>query len=275
MAGVYRFLVKPRWLGLELLAVVVAVVFVLLGRWQYHSAHQVSPGVPAPVAATAHPLGSVLAPGAELTANEVGAGVTVTGTFDPASQRLVGDQVRDGRAGQWVVTLLRPTDGSAAILVARGWLASGVATAPAPPVGTVRVLGWLGGAQDPGEGAAAPTMPRSQLPSVSPAVLANQVSYPVRDGFIGQTAVTPLTRTVGGPASAATSPAASPAAPDLLPVGVPAGSVTWDWQNLGYAIQWCFFAVAVFGVLGFGARREAASAAQLAVAARGRTSITL
>lgn len=262
MDCVYRFLVKPRWLGLELLTVVVAVVFVLLGRWQYHSAHQVSQAVPAPVAATARPLGSVLAPGAELTGNGVGAGVTVTGTFDPASQRLVGDQVRDGRTGQWVVTLLRPSDGSAAVLVARGWLASGTATAPAPPSGTVQVLGWLGGAQDPGEGAAAPSMPRSQLPAVSPAVLANQVSYPVRDGFIGLTAIT----VVGGP----TAPASG-----LAPVGVPAGSVTWDWQNLGYAIQWCFFAVAVFGVLAFGARREAATAAQLAVAARGRTSLTL
>lgn len=273
MDCVYRFLVRPRWLGLELLAVVVAVVFVLLGRWQYHSAHQVSPAVPAPVAATARPLGSVLAPGAELTGNAVGAGVTVTGTFDPASQRLVGDQVRDGRTGRWVVTLLRPSDGSAAVLVARGWLASGRATAPAPPSGTVQVLGWLGGAQDPGEGAAAPSMPRSQLPAVSPAVLANQVDYPVRDGFIGLTAVTQLTRSVGGPAAMATAAPAKPAA--LLPVGVPAGSVTWDWQNLGYAIQWCFFAVAVFGVLAFGARREAATAAQLAVAARGRTSLTL
>lgn len=273
MNGVYRFLVKPRWLGLELVAVVVAVVFVLLGRWQYHSAHQVSPAVPAPVAATAQPLGAVLAPGAELTGDAVGAGVTVTGTFDPASQRLVGDQVREGRTGQWVLTLLRPADGSAAVLVARGWLAAGTAAAPAPPSGTVRVLGWLGSAQDPGEGAAAPTMPRAQLPAVSPAVLADQVAYPVRDGFIGQTAVTQLTRSVGGPAAMATAvPAASPA---LLPVGVPAGGVTWDWQNLGYAIQWCFFAAAVFGVLAFGARREAATAAQLAVAARGRTSVTL
>jgi cytochrome oxidase assembly protein ShyY1 len=265
---VYRFLVKPRWLGLELLAIVVAIVFVLLGRWQYHSAHQVSRAVAAPVAATASPLQQLVRPGSELKGQVLGAGVTVTGTFDPTSQRLVPDQVSNGRTGWWVVTLLRPTDGAAAVLVARGWVATGVTRVPAPPPGRVRVLGWLGASQDPGEAAAAPSMPHSQLPAVSPAVLADQVSYPVGDGFIGATAVTALTGS-GAPAAGLAG------STGLAPVGLPAGGVSWDWENLGYAIQWCFFAVAVFGVLAFGARREALASAQLAVTALGRTEITL
>lgn len=236
----YRFLLRPRWLAAGLLTVLAVVVFSLLGRWQYHSARHVAAAVARPTATDARPVTAFFPDGAPLLARDVGRPVTVTGTFDAASQRLVPGAVRDGRVGSWVVTLLRPgTPATAAVLVLRGWLPAG-ARAPEPPAGPVRVLGWLGAAAGPGLAAGTLRVLPGYLPAVTPALLANQVAYRVGDGFVGQTDVGP----------------AAPAA-DLLPVGLPAGGVSWDWQNLGYAIQWAFFAAAAVGAFVFGARREA------------------
>lgn len=274
----YRFLLRPRWLGLELLTVVVVVVFLLLSRWQYDTSRQVDAPVPRPTAASARPITAVVPDGSALLAADVGAGVTVTGTFDPASQRLVGGEVHQGRTGSWVVTLLRPSAaGEAAVLVARGWIPAGT-TAPAPPTGTVRVLGWLGGADDPGIAAGILRIEPGYLPGVAPSVLANEVSYPVGDGFIGQTALTVVRPAVTAATSTrAVAPAAlrSAAPAALAPVGVPAGGVSYDWENLGYAIQWVFFAAAAVGVLGFGARKEATRRASTAADLQGRTELRL
>ncbi len=275
----YRFLLRPRWLGLELLTVVVVVVFLLLSRWQYDTSRQVDAPVATPTEASARPITAVVPDGSALLAADVGAGVTVTGTFDPASQRLVGGEVHRGRTGSWVVALLRPSAaGEAAVLVARGWIPAGT-TAPAPPTGTVRVLGWLGGADDPGIAAGILRIEPGYLPGVAPSVLANEVSYPVGDGFIGQTALTVVGP--GAAATPATTRAAAPAAlrtaapAALAPVGVPAGGVSYDWENLGYAIQWVFFAAAAVGALGFAARKEAHRRASTAADLEGRTELRL
>jgi len=236
---VYRFLLRPRWLAAGLLTVLAVVVFSLLGRWQYHSARHVAAAVAQPTAADARPVTALVPDGAPLLARDVGRPVTVSGSFDARSQRLVPGAVRDGRVGSWVVTLLRPGAPTAAVLVLRGWLPAG-APAPAPPVGPVRVLGWLGAAADPGLAAGTLRVLPGYLPAVTPALLANQVAYRVGDGFVGQT-----------------DPGRGAPAGDLLPVGLPAGGVSWDWQNLGYAIQWAFFAAAAVGAFVFGARREA------------------
>lgn len=258
----YRFLIRPAWLALELLTLVVVVVFLLLGRWQYDSARQVAAAVAPPTAAAARPITTWIPDGTNLAAADLGRAVTLTGTFDPASQRIVPGQVRDGRTGSWVVTLLRPTPAAAAVLVARGWIPAGAA-APAPPTGTVHVLGWLGGAQDPGLAAGTLLVAPLDLPAMSPALLANQVSYPVSDGFVGQTAIQEL------------SAAGRQAGTALLTVGLPAGGVTWDWQNVGYAVQWVFFAAGAVGVLGYGARREAQGLAVTDADLRGRTELRL
>lgn len=273
----YRFLLRPRWLGLELLTIVVVVVFLLLSRWQYDTSRQVDAPVATPTEASARPITAIVPDGSALLAADVGAGVTVTGTFDPASQRLVGGEVHHGRTGSWVVTLLRPSaTGGAAVLVARGWIPAGT-TAPAPPTGTVRVLGWLGGADDPGLAAGILRIEPGYLPGVAPSVLANEVSYPVGDGFIGQTALTVVRAAATDPASTAVAPAAlratAPAA--LAPIGVPAGGVSYDWENLGYAIQWVFFAAAAVGALGFAARKEARRLASTAADLQGRTEVRL
>lgn len=70
--------------------------------------------------------------------------VTITGTFDASRQILVDNKIEEGRAGYHVVTPLVQADGGA-VLVDRGWIATGEsrATLPnaEPPAGSVTVRG--------------------------------------------------------------------------------------------------------------------------------------
>jgi len=236
---VYRFLWSPRWLGYAALAALAAVVFVGLGVWQYHRARTVTPPVPAASAdAVVSPLSVVLGGSTSVGGAAAGQLVTVTGTWDGAGQAEVPDRPVDGRDGSWVVTPLRRPDGPA-VLVVRGFVPDGTA-APAAPAGQVSVVGWLAGSED---AASDGTATADQVGSVSVPVFLNRVTYPLVDGFVGQTRVEPAT-----------------AAQGLAPVPLPGGgrgSVSWSYQSLGYALQWNLFALGAFVVLGLAARQQA------------------
>lgn len=237
--AVYRFLLSPRWLGYAVLAALAAFVFVGLGVWQYHRARTVTPPVPAASAdAVVRPLSVVLGGSTAVGGATAGQLVTVTGTWDAAGQAEVPDRPVDGRDGSWVVTPLRRPDGPA-VLVVRGFVPAGTAV-PAPPAGQVSVVGWLAGSED---AASRGTATADQVGSVSIPVFLNRVTYPLVDGFVGQTRVEP-----GG------------AAQGLVPVPLPGGgrgSVSWSYQSLGYALQWNLFALGAFVVLVLAARQQA------------------
>ena len=237
--AVYRFLLSPRWLGYAALAVLAAAVFVSLGVWQYHRARTVTPPVAAASAnAVVRPLSVVLAGSTSVGGTTAGQVVTVTGTWDGAGQAEVPDRPVDGRDGSWVVTPLRRSDGPA-VLVVRGFVPDGTA-APAAPAGRVSVVGWLAGSEDATSIGSATA---DQVGSVSVPVFLNRVSYPLLDGFVGQTRVEPVAADQG-----------------LTPVPLPGGgrgSVSWSYQSLGYALQWNLFAVGAFVVLALAARQQA------------------
>lgn len=73
--------------------------------------------------------------------------VRAQGTYDPAHQMLIDNKVHDGRPGFEVVTPLRLGDGTAYVLVDRGWVAqrgtrAALPSVP-PPSGTIVVEGRI------------------------------------------------------------------------------------------------------------------------------------
>ena len=141
------FLVSRRWLVFALIVVLSAWAAWLLGQWQFHrladrKAENAAIGrnERAPVA----PVGEVM------STRPVGESqqyrrVTASGTYEPQNTVIVRYRTRDGASGVDVVVPLRTSSGTT-LLVDRGWLATDnrgldSADAPAPPSGTVTVVG--------------------------------------------------------------------------------------------------------------------------------------
>lgn len=73
--------------------------------------------------------------------------VRVTGRYQPAPQFVVDNRVRNGRPGYEIVQLFSPADGSAKLLVNRGWIGADLDRATLPqvpaPAGQVTLSGTL------------------------------------------------------------------------------------------------------------------------------------
>src|SRR5262249_22973782 len=125
----------------HILVLVLAATFVALGFWQLHRNQEKHDKVAAARAAYAAPA----PPLTGATAPTDGARAQVTGTYDPAHEVLLRNQVHDGDIGNDVVTPLRQADGTA-VLVDRGWFPTPIAERadhPAPPSETVVVRGLV------------------------------------------------------------------------------------------------------------------------------------
>jgi cytochrome oxidase assembly protein ShyY1 len=127
---------RGRWLVGSIVAVLVAAIFVSLGLWQLGRHHHKHDKVRAERAAFAAP-----APLLDGNAPANGTRVEVRGTYDrnPAHETLLRDQLHNGNAGVDVLTPVLLSDGSA-VVVDRGWVATGADVSP-PPAGTVVVRG--------------------------------------------------------------------------------------------------------------------------------------
>lgn len=252
----YRFLLTPRWLGYAALALLGVVVFLALGTWQFDRSRRVTLPVEAAVpGAAVHPIAEILT-GPAVGGDSAGRLVSVTGAWDAVHQATLPDQVVGGRTGREVVTPLRRADGPA-LLVVRGFVPDGGAV-PAPPAGPVTVTGWLAGSQ------AVPAVPAptgsGQVGAVAAALFVNRVGYPLVDGYLGMTRADPGASAAG-----------------LSAVPLPGGgvrTVAWDWQNLGYAIQWNVFAIGAVAVLVIAARQHAREGLARADAELGTREVT-
>jgi surfeit locus 1 family protein len=218
---------RLAWYGGSLLALVVIVVMLGLGNWQYSRA---KPHVDLTVLAASRaqapvPVGEVLHGATELDADMVGRRVIVDGRYAAGRQWLVPTDDAAGTPGFIVVGVFSPDGGGdlpASILVARGWVAT-VQQADAAPAGDVRLTAWIG-APDAVSTTLASAMPVGQLPEIAPARVASDLRAPVLDGYLGVVTSTP--------------PAGLAPAPE--PMVAVRGS--WSIINLGYAIQWVLFA---------------------------------
>jgi len=139
----YRFLLKPKWILFHVLCLALVVTMVNLALWQIRRLHQredfnstVRSHSNQPVA----PIADVLTQGVEPGSVEWRR-VTVTGTYLAARQVVVENLSQDGEAGRNVVDPIELSDGSV-LIVNRGFV-PGTDAVPAPPGGTVTLVGQL------------------------------------------------------------------------------------------------------------------------------------
>lgn len=219
---------RLAWYGGSLLAILVILVMLGLGNWQYSRAkpHVDLAVLAASRAEAAVPLADVLHGSTELDPGMVGRRVIVDGRYVAGRQWLVPTADPTGAPGFMVIDLFAPErSGSAvptSILVARGWVPTTV-DAGSAPVGDVRLKAWVG-APDAVSPTLTSAMPPGQLPEIAPARIAADLPAPVLDGYLGALTSTPMT-TIAVP-----------------PEPMVAVHGSWSIINLGYAIQWILFA---------------------------------
>ncbi|WP_307539131.1 SURF1 family protein [Streptomyces sp. V3I8] len=224
----YRFLLTPRWWGINVFVLLAIPFCVFMGSWQLGrfedrvQDHR-DAGEQASAAKTqaARPLAELLPVDKETSGKQA----TATGRY--GKQLLVPDRELDDKRGFYVLTMLRTDDGRA-LPVVRGWLpgAAGTAKAPAAPAGEVTVTGALQASETPGSNGvpAAGGLPAGQTGAISSASLVNLVPYEMYDAWITLADADP-----GMKAVPATAP--SDTGLDLK-----------AFQNLGYTGEWFVFA---------------------------------
>ncbi|MBN0046971.1 SURF1 family protein [Streptomyces actuosus] len=224
----YRFLLTPRWWGINVFVLLAIPFCVFMGSWQLSrfearvdEHRSAEADAAADRGAPARPLADLLPVDKQTSGKQV----TATGRY--GEQLLVPDRELDGRSGFYVLTLLR-TDSGKALPVVRGWLPgiADPAKAPAPPKGEVRVTGALQASETPGDNgvSARGGLPSGQTAAISAASLVNLVPYDLYDAWVT------LDRADAGMTAV---PAASPSG---------SGLDLKAFQNLGYTGEWFVFA---------------------------------
>ncbi len=217
-----RTALKPRFLGLLGLVLVIGVAFVFLGRWQLGVAESSAQrdAVEQARAQAPAPITTVLRPQAPFRGDLSSRPVTATGRYSAEGQLLVPDRRLDGVDGLWVLTPF-VVDGSGATLpVLRGFVRSAAEAGP-PPTGTLTVAGGLA----PGESPVARPLPSGQVGSVDLSVLVNTWPGEIYNAFLFLESEDP-------PSDAA-----------LTRVPTPLGDTGIQWRNAAYAVQWWVFAL--------------------------------
>lgn len=236
------FLLSRRWILFFLTVVLLAFLAFRLGEWQFHrleDRERTNAVVERNLAADPAPVGSVLAVGEPVDPADEWRRVTATGEYVEDETVVVRYQTREGQSGVDVVTPLRTASG-AALLVDRGWVATGnVGTTrpdvPAAPTGTVTVVGWVRADATGDSTAVADRSTRA----VSSEAIGPTLPFPVYGGFVDLERENPP----------AAQPLARTETPDL-----------GEGPHFFYGLQWWFFAaLAVFGFfyLAWDERRKA------------------
>lgn len=221
----------PRRLGFHVLTVLAIAVCVVAASWQWDRANRTE--------ADAVPDGPVVAlvdldPRSTFSGMRVG----ISGQFDSEHEVLVEPRNRDGQAGAWVLTPLKPSAGASgssapgaadpattAVAVVRGWVPAGQPPTPAPQ-GTVEIVGVLVADSRQPDAAVTPTDPPT-LTVVDTGALSNHAGYPVRSGWFALTELQPEGSSQPMP---------------LLVTELPGAGVGLNWRNAAYALQWVVFA---------------------------------
>ncbi|MFF9409244.1 SURF1 family protein [Streptomyces anandii] len=224
----YRFLLTPRWWGINVFVLLAIPFCVFMGSWQLsrfegrvQDHRAATERADSDRTAAASPLARLL----PVDKRTSGMRATATGRY--ATQLLVPGRELDGKHGYYVLTLLR-TDSGKALPVVRGWLpgTADAAKAPAPPSGEVTVTGALQASETPGDDGvtAQGGLPAGQTGAISAASLVNLVPYDVYDAWIT------LDKADSG------MKAVPAKAPDNTGLDLKA------FQNLGYTGEWFVFA---------------------------------
>jgi cytochrome oxidase assembly protein ShyY1 len=227
---VYRFLLTPRWWGINAFVLLAIPFCVLMGSWQlgrFEDRVQEDRGVTDRAAAQRTQAPVPLAGLLPVDKETSGRRASATGRY--GEQFLVPERELDGKRGFYVLTLLR-TDTGRALPVVRGWLPGDAdregAKVPAPPRGEVTVTGALQASETPGDNGVGSLsgLPAGQTGAISAASLVNLVPYDVYDAWI---------TSADGDSGMRAVPAAAPGG---------TGLDLKAFQNLGYTAEWFAFA---------------------------------
>jgi surfeit locus 1 family protein len=228
-------MLRPQWIGMLLLCLVVAGVFAWLGQWQLSRAIDTDPP-PAGATEQVRPLEDVVVPGEYLGEPLVGQRVITTGTWVPGDFLIVSSRFNDGAEGYWVTGQLRVdgTETPTSIAVAIGWAPTAEdavaaveqleADAESRDAGPVEVTGRLisdEGPSLPGKNADPQAMTR-----MSPAVLLGRW-HDVEQLEVYRPYL------ASAEASGGLDDISSPAPDELSTV---------NWLNIFYAAEWAVFA---------------------------------
>lgn len=139
----YRFLLRPKWLGFHLLVIGMIVLMINLGLWQKHrldERREFNAEVRARATEPIVPIEDVVIDGVDPDDVQWRT-VTATGTYLADEQVIVVNRSQDGFSGVNAVTPLQLADGRL-VLVNRGFVPS-TFDVPAPTTGEVVVTGRL------------------------------------------------------------------------------------------------------------------------------------
>lgn len=223
-----------RWLALVLFVAFLGVVFVNLGEWQLRRLHErrennqiTRTNEAAPVADFSQVFTHTIT-----TADEWRR-VKITGTFDTGRQYIIRYRNDGDNDGYEVVTPLK-TDSGKTVLIDRGFvvLMDGTRipnTAPAPPSGTVTIIGRVRQDETGRDGATVPVDGHAR--SIDPPKIAADLKIPVVDGYVDAISMTPK-NTI-----------------KTIPIALPELD---DGPHFWYAVQWFMFTgIGALGVVVF------------------------
>lgn len=224
-------MLRPRWIGMLVLCLVVAGIFAWLLQWQL--ARALAPDlVPEGATEDVRPITEIVEPGDYLNGQLGGQRVDVTGAWDPGDFLLVTQRLNDGTEGVWVTGRLEVEGASLAAAV--GW-APDVASAEravdtlsaAATDGPVELTGRLVSDEGP---VLAPGDDPYEMTRMSTAALLGQwgeVEGPVYRPFIALEDETAQIADAGL---------------DQIVANAPVEDATVNWLNLFYAVEWAVFA---------------------------------
>ena len=226
-----RTALRPGWLVLLGLLVVIVWAFYQLGMWQIGvSSNEASrEHAAAQAARPTERLEDVTSPQQAFPDDGAGLSVTTTGEYAVQHQFLVPGRLLEGEPGYWVVTPVRTeASGEPALLpVVRGFVTD-PADADRPADGEVTVTGTLAPSESPGEAADLGTLPEGQRAAVDTADLVNLWG----DESMVYNAFVFLVEE---------DPALTSADVRRIPPPV-FGDSGIVWRNFGYGLQWFTFA---------------------------------
>jgi surfeit locus 1 family protein len=225
---------KPRWLGLLAIVVLVMVSFGVLGLWQLNVARdkgQAEQVRAAPTRAVTD-LAAVLTPHGAFPGDGTGRRITAIGRYDGSAQVLVTPRRLRGQSGYWVVTPFVVRSSGARIAVVRGFVTE-PNQAVAPNAATeITLSGTLAPGESPtGDSARAdPTLPDGQIAVLDLSLLVNRWPGSLYNAFVFATSEQPDVTSLSSPAVQRVPP----------PAQVGGGL---SWRNAAYALQWWVFAL--------------------------------
>lgn len=234
----YRFLLKPKWIGFHLLCLAAIVGMISLGLWQLRRLDEKQTFNDR---VTSHDAAAVVQLDPQMLTGDpddlIYRRVETTGTYLAEPQFEVVNVSQDGTTGRNVVNALALADGTL-VIVNRGFVPI-AATVPAPPSGEVQLLARLKAGQTAGTGQPRDdgTQALTEIRRVDLEALGQQFDQPLAPMYLELVSSTP----------------AEPAGV-VSPVAFPTLS---DGPHLSYTIQWFIFSISVAVGWVFAVRKSA------------------